>query len=1071
MLRRHFMQGAAASALLLSKPARAWVHGAASAIPSTIQSQNLAIGGIGLTRGLTMAADGTMLTWNDSVGPYKGNTATIPGSNAAPFTPWTQAIRGGTTGGSGGTNFPSSWLQAPTPYLGQGCVEIATVANNSNFQMAMICGVAGHAVTNLFKTTDGGTTWTLTNFPTNSLSSNSGTAPNPGTWSQSIVIDPNNNNIAWVTGDSNVEVTLDGGATWNTCAGLPTARCFAMAYDPTTPNRLVVGSFGNGLYVSTNANLGTSATFTLVSAAVLEPGEGRFGSDGTYYCTDGATLAGIWRLTSANVFSQITTASGCYTVAVDPNNPARVATWSSGNSSLGGQGALIMNSTAANTGAPTFVGPGNKSMGSTPDAPHVGNSFNNINGTGANGNTTMTNGNGLWFDPWTTTSTSTVTIVGTGNVTFNVPDGIPNITVGRQLRATNTGTPTNYMIGNVASYTSLGGGRANLTLTLIAAAQGFYLGGPSGGTGTFSAWTISAERVYMNSGPGGGPTFIDGFTSGTQAVGSCTFGLEGSSVYDIIWPVGGNPVLVTQDRGIFPVARNPYGATGGVVDCYGFGNYTSLFEATTLSVIPGASPAASFITGGFSGFLKNATNINVVSDWSATAQPPANTGPVAAANSNIFMACGGPGAVSQAMDYTLEGAIAWTPSSVNVSSGSYNDTTGAISLTLAASITHGAPPNIFYLSSLTATGADYTISSGSYDNTTGVFTLNFSASTTFSNGVPVTIALTGSGTNIGRLDGVFNSVSGSGTSTVTFQGAAGLNNGSGTVAISITGGTATVLPNLDTFFTSTLVSGTNVQATGLAGLGTISITGGVLKGTTWNQMPSPAPTSGWSWQAPFITSHSLDFDTTSTGPFIFYAANFSDGFVYQFSVPASGTPTVTQKGQFFNTTSEIPGPGLALKCVPGHAGHLFASAGDCDTSTSLSQVFSSHPNGASVAGNYTRLQFSSNQGGIFTPLSSTQEVITFGLGAPTTGGSGYPTIFAIGWCGGGQYGLYQCINFNPASLGSETWTLITNYIGTYGIGLPVCVAGDPNQEGRCIVGTNGNGATLFQVSGQANAWF
>lgn len=891
MLRRQFLQGAAAAALLLSHRSNAFIlrGGLGGGGGNSSSQQNLPIGGIGLTRGMTMASDGTMLTWNDSVGPYKGSTASIPGSNTAPFTAWQQIINGG---GSSG-NFPSSWLQAPTGYLGQGCWEIACAPNNSSFIYAMIVGVAGHAVTNLFKSTNGGSTWTLTNFPTNSLNSNGSQS---GLYSQAIAIDPNNNNNAWVSSDTNTYVTTDGGVTWNTCSSLPaTTQCFAMCFDPTTPNRLIVGSLGNGLYVSTNANLGASATFSAISGSITNPGEGRIGSDGTYYCTNALTHGGIYRLTTGNVFSQIYTdsANDTYTLAVDPNNPARVFSWIPGGSSLG-NGPLAMCAVAANTGTPTWVGQTQKAMASTPDAPHVANSFNNVNGTGGFGNTFLTNDCGLWFDPWTTTSTSSVTLSSLsagGSVSFQVPASIANITTGRQLRATHTGTPTDYVIFNVTSYSG-----TTLNGTIISTAQGGYLGGPIGGTAAVSAWTISAERVYMGTGPGGGPVYVDGFVSGTQNVGSCTYGLEGSSVYDIIWPVGGNPILVTQDRGIFPVQSNPWNAGDGVVTQWGFGAYNGLFEGTTLAV----SPAGNFwLTGGDSGSLTN-TNPFTTHAWTSVAtQPTAGVGPVACASSNIMISCGGPGSSSQTMQYTQNGGS-----------------------------------------------------------------------------------------------------------------------------------------------------------------------------SAWSTMPSPAPTSGWSWQAPFITSHSLDLDTTTTGPFIFYAWNTS-GFIYEMSVPASGTPTVTQRAQVTNGSTEVPGPGLTLKCVPGNAGHLFFAAGDTDSSTSLSQVFSSHPNGGSASGHYTYLQFSSNNGATFTPLSSTQEVITVGLGAASTdaGTSGYPTIFAVGWCGGGQYGLYKCINFNPASLGSETWTLLSNYIGTYGIGLPVCVAGDPNQEGRCIVGTNGNGAAIFQESGKTNGWF
>lgn len=1016
---------------------------------------------------MMMAADGTMFTWNDSAGPYKGNTASIPGTNAAPFTPWSAVING--------NNFPSSWLQAPTPYLGQGVWEIASAPNNSSFIYTMIVGIAGDAATNLFKSIDGGVTWTLTTFPTNSLDSN---ATQSGTYSQAICIDPNSNNNAWVSSDINTYVTTDGGSTWNTCASLPAnTQCFAMCFDPTTANRLIVGSLGNGLYVSTNANLGASATFTHIVGSITNPAEGRIGSDGTYYCTNGVTGGGIYRLTTGNTFSQILTVAGAGTVtlAVDPNNPGRVFTWEGQRTSFG-NGPLVMNSTAANTGSPSWVGQTDKSMSSTPDAPHVANSFNNVGGTGAFGNTFLTTTNGMWFDPWTTTSASTVGIVGSGNVTLNVPDSIPNITIGRQLRATNTGTPTNYMIGNVASYTSLGGGRANLTLTLIGSAQGGFLGGPSGGSGSFSAWTISAERVYMSSGPGGGPSYVDGFVSGVQNVGSCTYGLEGSSIYDAVWPVGGNPILCTQDRGIFPIPTNPWNAGAGVVTEWGFGPYNGLFQSTTIAVSP--SNPLFWVTAGFSGVLTS-SNPFTTHAWTALTQPTAGTGSIACGNPNTLITTGGPGSPSQGMQYTKNGGAPWTVPSINITTGSYNSTTGLVTLNLGSTpafplVDSPGAGNVADVSGLVDT--PYTVSAGTYNNSTGLATLTLSPAPSMSSGTNTTINLTGTGTNIGQLDGSFAvTVSGS---TISYSVAAGLNTGSGVIAIGITGGSADVISNLDGAFVLASVVGSTITYTGPTGLGTVSIaaSNGAVAGTTWVVMPSPAPTSGWSFASPFINSHTLDFDATTSGPFIFYAFNVvsNNGFVYQISVPSSsGAPTVTQKAQITSGITQAVGPGLALKCVPGHAGHLFWSAGANSSANTVSGVFSSHPNGGLVTGGFTKLQFSSNSGGTFTTLSTTQEVITSGLGAPSTdaGTSGYPTIFAVGWCGGGQYGLYKCINFNPASLGSETWTLMSNYLGTYGIGPPVCVAGDPNQEGRCIVGINGNGAAIFQQAGKANSWF
>lgn len=849
-------------------------------------SSLLPIGGIGKTRGMMMASDGTLFTSNDSCGPYKGNTSLIPGNNTAPFTPWTPVLNG--------NNFPSSWLQAPTPYIGQGTVEIASVVNNSSVIYAMICGQSHEPVTNLFKSIDGGSTWTLTTFPTNSLDAND---DDRDKYHQGIVIDPNNNNNAWVTSDTNVYTTTDGGATWNTCASLPTAQTFAMAYDLTTPNRLVVGSRGNGLYVSTNANLGASATFTHVASSITNPGTARFGSDGTYYCTNGATQLGIYRLIGTTFAQIYTGASGeTYAVAVDPNNPGRVFSWSSQSNGVG-NGPLVMNTTAANTGSPSFTTQGNKAFStSTPDSPLVGISFNNINGTGVNGNTFLTNGNGLWFDPWTTTSASTVNLSSLsagGSVSFQVPAGIQNITVGRQLRASHTGTLTDYVIFNVTSYSG-----TTLSGTIISSAQGGYLGGPIGGTATVSTWTISAERVYMCSGPGGGPTFVDGFVSGTQTIGSCVYGMEGSSILDVIWPVGGNPILTTQDRGIFPIVRNPFNAGAGVVDGYGYGDYSGLNQSNNLAVSP--SNPLFFISGSFAGFFTSSGG-GIVGTWNATvSQPTAIAGPVACGNANIFLSCGWSAASNQGVQYTQNA------------------------------------------------------------------------------------------------------------------------------------------------------------------------------GATWTNMPSPAPTSGWAGGSPFLNDHSLDLDTTTTGPFVFYGFN-SDGFIYKMSVPTSGSPTVTKNGPLLASPGiQPPGPGSALKCVPGHSGHLFWSAGTVSNDHTLSAVFANHPNSGLVAGAFTCLQFSSNQGSTWTTLSTTtQEVLTFGIGPPSTlpGSSGYPAITAVGWCGGGQFGIYRCINFNPASLGSETWTLITHFAGTYGIALPVSIGCDPNQEGRFIIGYNGNGGYIFEQTGQTNAWY
>lgn len=79
-----------------------------------------------------------------------------------------------------------------------------------------------------------------------------------------------------------------------------------------------------------------------------------------------------------------------------------------------------------------------------------------------------------------------------------------------------------------------------------------------------------------------------------------------------------------------------------------------------------------------------------------------------------------------------------------------------------------------------------TISSGTYNSTTGLVTLTMSAAVTFDQGDAITIAsLTGTGTNLADLNGTYTATDASGT-TVEYQAATGLG------AITITGGDLTV---------------------------------------------------------------------------------------------------------------------------------------------------------------------------------------------------------------------------------------------------------------------------------------
>lgn len=871
----------AISALALSSvsgKALAFLRGGilgAVVVAPVITGQVLPIGGIGYSRGMTMNPDGTMFVHNDSTGSFKGTTAAIPGSGAGTYS-WSPVLNP--------NNFPPGFMTSASPYLGTNSYAIQSAPNNSNLVLFMFCSKQvgpGNGMTILLKSTDGCSTWTwLTNYPTNNADGNG--SPNGPGYDQSIAIDPNNNSNLWVSDNTQLRFSNDGGNSWTSInpAGVA-SPAYAMQFDPTTPNRLIVGVNGHGLYVSANANLGASATWTAVTGGPTSPGQGRMGSDGTYYCTDGAGFNNLYRLPQGSTTATtILTLSSVIAFDVDPNNPARVFVWQGGSG-----GPCYGCTSAANTGTVTWQPTTAKNIPATPDSPLVNTAYQ----AGA-GDTYLTDG-AVWFDPWKTTSSTSINLSSlsaggsTGNIT--VPAGIPNIQVGRQFRCTNTGTPGNYFIFTVTSYSG-----TTLTGTLISSAQGFYLGGPKGGTGTFSAWTITAERMYGTAGIGGGVFYVDGFTSGTQDVNSCVFGIEGSANYDVVWPVGGNPCMATQDRCVFQIPSNPWGSTVGVVTGYS-PYYTNNYNQLSAVAVSLTDPTF-WIAGtwGNPGVFKS-TQSGKQGTFTAFATQPAFAGnpggPIACANSNVIIVADR----SAGLYYTQNG------------------------------------------------------------------------------------------------------------------------------------------------------------------------------GTSWGNMPAPAPTSGWLFgQAADECNHTISVDKTSTSaPYIFYALN-SNTHVYKISVPASGSPTVTDLGAV--GTGGVYAPGCKLDTPIGHAGHIFTNYGGADFNVTFASVYAAHP-----AGSPYGLWFCDNSAGgtTWNMLSTTQEVIAFGFGKPATGGSGYPAIYVAGWVGGGSYGIYRCIDFNPATLGSETWQKITTWTPGFGFSQPIAIAGDPNQEGRFIVGLNGAGAVIFQQAGQTNSWF
>lgn len=182
----------------------------------------------------------------------------------------------------------------------------------------------------------------------------------------------------------------------------------------------------------------------------------------------------------------------------------------------------------------------------------------------------------------------------------------------------------------------------------------------------------------------------------------------------------------------------------------------------------------------------------------------------------------------------------------------------------------------------------------------------------------------------------------------------------------------------------------------------------------------------------------------------------ADTYYFYDMANATGVYKSTDGGQNFTKVSSytVPniGPTLAIKSVPGNAGHLFITGGFLDTGT---PPISNDPPSISTDGGIT-----------WTAINKLTEVTGFGFGTIVAGQS-YPTIYVACWLvSTGKYGVYKCINFNPASIGSETWTLLQDQgvSDTYPLGFFSCIqdiAGDPSIDGACSIAFQNGGFARF----------
>jgi len=166
------------------------------------------------------------------------------------------------------TATPPNFTPVSTPSAGRYVGRIAIDPTNPNIVYigfgGFYTGEGGFGSNNLYKTTDGGSTWTLL--------AGSGATALPEAPIHGIAIDPLNTQQIFVATEVGLYATSDGGATWTTNAFGPNNACVDEVNFIAGTHTLLIATHGRGLWTAPIAIPGQVSTLTVSPTAVVAGG-------------------------------------------------------------------------------------------------------------------------------------------------------------------------------------------------------------------------------------------------------------------------------------------------------------------------------------------------------------------------------------------------------------------------------------------------------------------------------------------------------------------------------------------------------------------------------------------------------------------------------------------------------------------------------------------------------------------------------------------------------------------------------------------------------------------------------